>query len=364
MHNVRKCEDLLLLMVDLAIANMVGVSIAFHLGVVQHFWMQVKPSSQPIIVSIPICHSDDTETARASRRQLKDAIYTVLFDMNAPAVCAINQAVLALYAARRTSGIVVNIGFHVTSIVPIMQGRVMHDVGVEVVGLGALKLTGYLKELMQQRNINFESLYTVRAVKEKLCYVAADYNAELRKDTRASCEIAGEGLFNLSEERFQAAELLFQPQIGGVLAMGLHRALALCMDHCTEAELGDDGWFKTVVLAGGTACLPGLPGRLEKEVQKILPSSVSEGIKVIPPPHGADSAWFGAKIVSNVSTFSEAWCITKKQFRQKSRKNPSSFLGSCWHGNELEINGQIPWRWKVLRACCGYYNHGNMRQQL
>lgn len=28
------------------------------------------------------------------------------------------QAVLALYAARRTSGIVVNIGFHVTSIVP------------------------------------------------------------------------------------------------------------------------------------------------------------------------------------------------------------------------------------------------------
>lgn len=42
--------------------------------------------------------------------------------------------------------------------------------------------------------------------------------------------------------------------------MGLHRALALCMDHCAEAGLGDDGWFKTVVLAGGTACLPGLPG--------------------------------------------------------------------------------------------------------
>ena len=30
----------------------------------------------------------------------------------------ISQAVLALYAARRTSGIVVNIGFHVTSVVP------------------------------------------------------------------------------------------------------------------------------------------------------------------------------------------------------------------------------------------------------
>lgn len=43
--------------------------------------------------------------------------------------------------------------------------------------------------------------------------------------------------------------------------MGLHQAVALCMDHCEAAELtGDDSWFKTVVLAGGSACLPGLAG--------------------------------------------------------------------------------------------------------
>lgn len=45
---------------------------------------------------------------------------------------------------------------------------------------------------------------------------------------------------------------------------GLHQAVALCMDHCEDAELsGDGGWIKTVVLAGGTACLPGLPGRYQ-----------------------------------------------------------------------------------------------------
>ena len=44
-------------------------------------------------------------------------------------------------------------------------------------------------------------------------------------------------------------------------AMGLHQAVALCIDHCHAAELtGDDAWFKTVVLAGGSACLPGLAG--------------------------------------------------------------------------------------------------------
>ncbi|KAF8414322.1 hypothetical protein HHK36_002323 [Tetracentron sinense] len=306
--------------------------------------MQVKPSTQPIVVSIPICHYDDTESAKAARRQLKEAIYSVLFDMNVPA------ATLALYAARHTSGIVVNIGFHVTSVVPILQGKVMREVGVEVVGQGALKLTGFLREMMQQKNINFESSwYTVCTLKENLCYVAADYEAELSKDTHASFEIMGEGWFTLSKERFQTGEVLFQPRIGGVSveqvaleslsclfeisltvylrrAMGLHQAVALCMDHCQAAEVTcDDGWFKTVVLTGGTACLPGLPERLEKELSGLLPPSVSKGIRVIPPPYGAESAWFGAKLISNLSSFPEAWCMTKKQFRQKSRRN---FMGS------------------------------------
>lgn len=48
----------------------------------------------------------------------------------------------------------------------------MREVGVEVVGLGALNLTGFLRDQMQQRNMNFESLYTVRTLKEVivLCF--------------------------------------------------------------------------------------------------------------------------------------------------------------------------------------------------
>lgn len=43
--------------------------------------------------------------------------------------------------------------------------------------------------------------------------------------------------------------------------MGLHQAIALCVDHCYSAELaGNNDWYKTVVLSGGTACLPGLAG--------------------------------------------------------------------------------------------------------
>ncbi|KAL2334180.1 hypothetical protein Fmac_015393 [Flemingia macrophylla] len=283
--------------------------------------MKVKPTSQPVVVSIPICHYDDTESAKASRQQLKEAIYASLFDMNVPAVCALNQGTLALYAAKQTSGIAVNIGFQVTSIVPILNGKVMRKVGVEVVGLGALKLTGFLREQMQQNNISFESLYTVRTLKEKLCYVAIDYEAELLKDTQASFE-AVEGLFTLSKERFQTGEILFQPRLAGVRAMGLQQAIALCMDHCYSAELsGNNNWFKTIVLSGGTACLRGLAERLEKELHSLLPPYMSNGIRVVPPPFGVDTAWFGGKIIGSLSTFPGPWCTTKKQFRQKSKLN-------------------------------------------
>lgn len=45
-------------------------------------------------------------------------------------------------------------------------------------------------------------------------------------------------------------------------AMGLHSAVSLCMHHCADSGIvsDDDGWFKTVVLVGGTSCLPGLSG--------------------------------------------------------------------------------------------------------
>lgn len=44
------------------------------------------------------------------------------------------------------------------------------------------------------------------------------------------------------------------------------------------------------------------PERLEKELYGLLPTSLSSGVRVLPPPYGTDSAWFGAKLVSNVSS--------------------------------------------------------------
>ncbi|XP_057812741.1 actin-related protein 8 isoform X4 [Cryptomeria japonica] len=227
--------------------------------------LNVKPLAQPLVISTPICHCD------------------------------------------------------------VLCGKVMRNVGVELVGQGALRITGFLSELMHGSGIEFGSMYTVKVLKENLCYVAEDYHAELLKNTKSSHLVKDEGIFTLSHERFQATEILFQPQLGGIRAMSLHRAVALCIDHCHSFEMEkvvDEGWFKTVVLTGGTACLPGLAARLERELHQALPISISNGIRVLSPPCGPESVWFGGKIVSNMSTFPQAWCITKKQFR----RNGPSFI--------------------------------------
>ncbi|KAF5951267.1 hypothetical protein HYC85_009211 [Camellia sinensis] len=177
-----------------------------------------------------------TESAKAARRKLKETISSVLFDMNVPTICAINQATLALYATRRTSGIVVNIGFHQTSVVPILHGQVMCKTSVsfpppDVFSCSSSNRQGYgmvlqskcialaqlkVKKMDAYNSMSSRSLKSMQDTHMNLCYVALDYDAELSKDTEGSFEVVAEGWFTLSKERFQTGEILFQPRIAGM----------------------------------------------------------------------------------------------------------------------------------------------------
>nr|KAJ0209777.1 hypothetical protein LSAT_V11C400189230 [Lactuca sativa] len=114
----------------------------------------------------------------------------------------------------------------------------------------------YAINMFDHRNLNFSSLYTVHTLKEKLCYVAIDSKGELRKDTKASYEVPVEGLFTLKQkkivhERFYSGHILQDYTV------------AICLEHCHAGGLTpDETWFKTIVLAGGTPCLPGVVGTL------------------------------------------------------------------------------------------------------
>ncbi|KAJ9540367.1 hypothetical protein OSB04_026873 [Centaurea solstitialis] len=262
--------------------------------------MQVKPSTQPVILATPVGLYPGA--AAPSSQQLRDAVFSALMRMKVPSVCTVNQEVLSLFASRRTSGILVNIGHKKTQVFPILRGRTLSP-GVVSIKIGGSDLTVYLFRQLVHRNVGPRPLRGVSLLKKNLCYVALDYEAELRKkDTEASFETRPGHWYTLKQERFQTGEILFQPHIEGSClcsfwfrqSMGLHQAVAHCIERQAERS-PDYNWYKTIVLAGGTANLPGLAERLDKELHNLLPPNISQGICVITSPYDADAVWHGGK---------------------------------------------------------------------
>ena len=229
------------------------------------------------------------------------------------------QAVMSLYANGRSTGLVVDSGDGVTHTVPVFEGfSIPH--AIEKMEIAGRVITDYAQKLLLESGHSFTStaeLEIVKDIKEKLCFVAQDYDNE-RTAAESSSEL--DQAYTLPDRsqitvkgtvRMQVPELIFKPDLNGKSCNSIQQ-LAWTSVSNSDVDVRRD-LLKNVIMSGGTTMYEGISDRLKTEITNLAPDG-SE-IRIVASPDRKYAVWKGASTLASLSTFAASW-ISKDEYEE------------------------------------------------
>ncbi|NXS61997.1 ACTL9 protein, partial [Brachypteracias leptosomus] len=248
----------------------------------------------------------------------REKMVEVVFEsLGSPGFFVAHQPVLSTYAHGRTSGLVVDMGYALTRVVPVHEGYSL-TYATEKMDLAGSHLSWYLMTLLGDKGhmLSNKMAHLVEDIKHKCCYVASNFKSESQLPP-ASCTLEfplpdGQTL-SLSKERFQCPEVLFNPLPNwGVSYVGIHEMARRSLDRLPE-EIRST-LYKNILLCGGSSLFEGLERRFRSELLQGLPPSTK--VEVAAEPLRRFSAWTGGSILASLKNF-QTWWIRRDEYAEE-----------------------------------------------
>ena len=260
-----------------------------------------------------------TEAPMNPKENRKKMAQIMFETFNVPGLYIALESVLPIYSSYNLTGLSVDLGDSNSYVVPIFEGYSLpHAVlRLDLAGrdltefmLKYLIETGQSTNPFQKLNLGYDD------IKEKSCYVALDFEEELKSVKPFDYEVPYGTEYKrirCKDIRIRCPEALFKPNMLGKEGNGIGQ---ICCDSIQKCDIDiRKDLYNCIVLSGGTSMYKGLPERLTKEIKTLAPESMKDEVKVISPVERKFAVWIGGSILSSISTFESMW-ITKTEYEE------------------------------------------------
>jgi actin len=262
------------------------------------FYTELKVSPEEISVLV-------TDTPLNSKKVRGRLAQTLFETFNVEKLHLANSSMLGLFSYGKTTGMVLDCGYGVTSTVPIYEGYPLPHASLRV-NFGGENITAELLNMIRTKigkdYGGTKGKLLADDIKELLGYIAMDCDQEAKNyadpsDNRDYILPDGKAL-GLSSELFRCAEFLFNPR--DFPHKPIYKYLVESLTKCDPEISADIG--NNLCLTGGTSLMKGFVDRLKTEIYQETSS-----FTVFSSNDRQFANWIGGSIVSSLNTFPQMW---------------------------------------------------------